>query len=45
MQTIGDLQTEYEQIVWEQMTDQQKQDFEEDKKREAEMWQRIFSGM
>jgi len=44
-QTIRDLQVEYKQIIWDNMTDQQKQDFEEEKKREAEMWQHIFSGM
>lgn len=44
-QTIRDLQAEYERIVWDRMSDWERQEFEDQKQREAEMWQHIFSGM
>lgn len=45
MKTIQELQTEYERIRWEHMSDDEKTAFEEQKQREQEMRQHIFSGM
>lgn len=45
METIKELQTEYERLRWENMSDPERQEFEDQKRREAEMWQHIFDGM